>query len=407
MVNKVAITGIGLVSCLGHELGAIAKALRECRSGIVRSSEREALGFRSPLMGWVPPFDASVLFSRKERRAMGEPALYAAVAAIRALADAGLAREALGRPEVGVIIGNDSAAEAARFAVDETRKAGSTCTLGSAAVVECMNSSPSMNLSVLLGIRGACWTVAGACASGGHAIGQAATLIASGQQEVVLAGGTQELSWAGMCAFDGLGAFSTRIRDPIDTPRPFCAERDGLVPGGGGAILLLESLRHAQSRGARVRALLRSYAFSCDGSHLTAPDGDGARRCMRQALRLAQLSPEEIEYVNAHATGTPAGDAVEALALHDVFATASPAISSTKGMTGHECWMAGASEVAYSLLMAEHGFIAANRNLGTPDPACEGLDLVRVTREKRFATILSNSFGFGGTNACLVLEALR
>ena len=336
---------------------------------------------------------------------MGEPALYAAAAALRALSDAQLSREVLARPEVGVILGNDSAAEATRWAVDETRAAGSTRTLGSAAVVESMTSSPSMNLSVLLKTRGACWSVAAACASGAHAIGQAMALIASGQQEVVITGGTQEVNWAGMCAFDGLGAFSTRVNDPIDSPRPFCAERDGLVPSGGAAVLILESLRHAQSRGARIRALLRSYAFSSDGDHLTAPQGDGARRCMRRALQLASLTPGEIEYVNAHATGTPAGDAVEAAAIRDVFGEARPPVSSTKGMTGHECWMAGASELAYCLLMAEHGFIAPNRNLGSPDPACEGLDLVRTTRIQGPRTILSNSFGFGGTNACLVMEA--
>jgi 3-oxoacyl-[acyl-carrier-protein] synthase-1 len=405
-METVVISGMGLVSCLGHDLGEVATALREARSGIIHDPEREAMGFHSPLTGVIRDFDPSTQLSRKERRAMGEPALYGAVAALRALADAGLSRDALARPEAGVILGNDSVAEATRWAVDETRAVGSTRTLGSAAVVEAMNSSPSMNLSVLMKTRGACWTVAGACASGAHAIGQAMALIASGQQEVVLTGGVQEVNWAGMCAFDGLGAFSTRVRDPIDSPRPFCAERDGLVPSGGGAILVLESLRHAQARNARIRAVLRSYAFSSDGDHLTTPHGDGARRCMRKALEVARLSPGEIEYVNAHATGTPAGDAVEAAAILEVFSGASsPPVSSTKGMTGHECWMAGASEIAYALLMMEHGFIAPNRNLGLPDPACEGLDLVRTTRDRRPRTILSNSFGFGGTNACLVLEA--
>ncbi|HZL44847.1 MAG TPA: beta-ketoacyl-[acyl-carrier-protein] synthase family protein [Opitutaceae bacterium] len=405
-METVVITGIGLVSCLGHDLGEIAAALRDGRSGIGRDAGREALGFRSALTGVIHGFDPAAVLSRKERRAMGEPALYGAVAALRALKDAGLPRGTLARPEVGVIIGNDTAAEATRWAVDETRAAGTTRTLGSAAVVEAMTSSPSMNLSVLFGTRGACWTVAGACASGAHAIGQAAMLIASGQQDAVIVGGVQEINWAGMCAFDGLGAFSARAGDPTESPRPFCAERDGLVPSGGGAILVIEGLRHARARSARIRAILRSYAFSSDGDHLTTPHGDGARRCMRRALDLAQLSPGEIEYVNAHATGTVAGDAMEAAAMRDVFGESSPPISSTKGMTGHECWMAGASEIAYSLLMAEHEFIAANRNLGPIDPACAGLDLVEVSRPQRPRTILSNSFGFGGTNACLVLEAL-
>ncbi len=404
-METVVVTGIGLVSCLGHDLEGIATALREARSGVVVDPVRVAMGFHSPLTGAIRDFDPAVLLSRKERRAMGEPALYAAVAALRALADADLSRDALACPEAGVILGNDSVAEATRWAVDETRAVGSTRTLGSAAVVESMTSSPSMNLSVLLRTQGACWSVAAACASGAHALGQAMALIASGQQDVVVAGGVQEINWAGMCAFDGLGAFSTRVQDPIDSPRPFCADRDGLVPGGGGAVLILESLRHAQARGARLRATLRGYAFSSDGDHLTSPHGDGARRCMRRALAVARLSPGEIEYVNAHATGTPAGDAVEAAAIADVFGEARPPVSSTKGMTGHECWMAGASEVAYSLLMAQYGFTAANRNLGTPDPACADLDLVRSPRERGPRTILSNSFGFGGTNACIVLEA--
>lgn len=267
-VETVVITGIGLVSCLGQDLGDIAGALRDGRSGVDRNAGREALGFRSALTGVIRGFDPAKVLSRKERRAMGEPALYGAVAALRALEDAGLSRGALARPEAGVIIGNDSAAEATRWAVDETRAAGTTRTLGSAAVVEAMTSSPSMNLSVLFGTRGACWTVAGACASGAHAIGQAAMLIASGLQDVVIVGGVQEVNWAGMCAFDGLGAFSVRAGDPTESPRPFCAERDGLVPSGGGAILVLEGLRPARARGARIRAILRSYAFSSDGDHL-------------------------------------------------------------------------------------------------------------------------------------------
>jgi 3-oxoacyl-[acyl-carrier-protein] synthase-1 len=404
-MEEAVITGIGLVSCLGNDLAEVAGALREGRSGIVRDPAREAMGFRSALTGAIRGFDPSALLTRKERRSMSEPAVYGAVAALRALADAGLARDAVARPEVGVILGNDSAAEATRRAVDETRAARTTRTLGSGAVVEAMTSSPTINLSVLLGTRGASWTVAGACASGAHAVGQAAALVASGQQDVVLAGGVQELGWAGSCAFDGLGAFSTRPGDPAAASRPFSADRDGLVPSGGGAVLVVERRAHAEARGARVRALVRAYAFGSDGVHVTAPDGVGARRCMRRALELARLGPGEIEYLSAHATGTVVGDAVEAEAIRDVFGTPGPPLSSTKGLTGHECWMAGASELAYGLLMSEHGFLAANANLAVPDPACEGLDLIRERRDRRPRTILSNSFGFGGTNACVVLHA--
>ncbi|WP_175687697.1 beta-ketoacyl-[acyl-carrier-protein] synthase family protein [Burkholderia anthina] len=404
-MERVVITGIGVVSCLGQDLDTVATALREGRSGVVRDPEREALGFQCALTGAITGFDPAERLSRKDRRGMAEPALYGAVAALRALDDATLSRDALRRPEAGVIVGNDSSADAARRACDDTRSMGTTRLLGSSAVVEAMNSSASMCLSVLLGTKGACWTVSGACASGAHAIGQASMLIESGRQDIVVVGGVQELNWAGMCAFDGLGAFSTWSGEPAQASRPFSANRDGLVPSGGGAMLVLESLRHAQSRSARVRAMLRSYAFSSDGRHLTLPDGEGARRCMRDALRYADFAPADIDYVNAHATATPSGDTAEAAALRDVFGDARPPVSSTKGMTGHECWMAGASEVAYSLLMAQHGFIAANANLVEPDPACAELDLVQQARDARVRTIMSNSFGFGGTNASIILEA--
>jgi 3-oxoacyl-[acyl-carrier-protein] synthase I len=374
---------------------------------VIRDPERIAMGFRSPLTGHIRGFDAEKYLSRKERRAMGQPALYAAVAALRALDDAGLSRGELARPEVGVVLGNDSAAEATRFAIDETRAAGGTRTLGAGAVVAAMTSSASINLSVLLGTQGAAWTIAGACAAGAHSIGQAAALLSSGQQEVVLAGGTQELNWAGACAFDGLGAFSTWDGDAQTASRPFDASRNGLVPSGGAAVLVLETRKHAERRGARIRAELIGYGFSSDGHHVTTPSGGGAQRCMTHALRNSGLCPSEIEYVSAHATGTVAGDGVEANAIREVFGDARPPVSSTKGMTGHECWMAGASELAYSLLMMEHGFIAANRNLAHPDAACEGLNLVRETLAVRPRTVLSNSFGFGGTNASLVLREWR
>lgn len=406
-MTGVVITGVGLVSCLGHELDVVADALRRGESGVIRDPERVALGFRSPLTGHIRGFDAESYLSRKERRAMGQPALYAAVAALRALDDAALSRGELSKPEAGVILGNDSAAEATRFATDETRAAGSTRTLGAGTVVSAMTSSASINLSVLFGTQGAAWTVAGACAAGAHAIGQAAALLTSGQQEVVLAGGTQELNWAGACAFDGLGAFSTWDGEAHAASRPFDAARDGLVPSGGSAILVLETRKHAEQRGARIRAELVGYGFSSDGHHVTTPSGCGAQRCMTQALRSSGLCPSEIEYINAHATGTVVGDGVEANAIREVFGDAKPPVSSTKGMTGHECWMAGASELVYSLLMMDHGFIAANRNLTNPDAACRELNLVRETLMVRPRTVLSNSFGFGGTNACLVLKEWR
>lgn len=405
-MDEVVITGMGLVSCLGLTLDAVAQSLRHAVSGIDIDLERVERGFGMPLTGVVRGFDPRARLSRKERRTMGEPALYAAVAALDALDDAGLARDGLARPEVGVILGNDSTADAVRVAVGRVLEDGSTRRLGSGSVVECMNSTASMNLSVLLGTQGACWTLSGACASGAHAIGQGASLVATGQQEVVLVGGTQEINWTSMCAFDALGAFASwSPGQPMDVVRPFSADRTGLVPSGGSAVLVLEARSRAERRGAPVRAVVEGYAFSSDGTHVTTPSGEGARRAMAAALRNAGVAPGEVEYVNAHATGTTVGDAAEANALLHVFGARTPPVSSTKALTGHECWMAGASEVAYSLLMAEHGFLAANAHFTAPDAGLEAIDVIRSTREQRARLLLSNSFGFGGTNACLVLRA--
>jgi len=401
----VVITGIGLVSCLGPDLAAVTASLRKGRSGIVRSEERSALGFSTDLTGALPHFEARSDLSRKERRTMGEPALYAANAALDALEDARLARDRVATPRAGVIIGNDSVCGDAWHAADQTLRDGTTRNLGSAAVVRCMNSSPSINLSVMLRTRGACWSVSAACASGAHAIGQAWSLVATGQQDVVICGGTQELDWTGMAGFDALGAFTSWEGDPAEAARPFSHDRDGLVPSGGAAILVLESLEHARRRDARIRAEILSYAFSSDGFHVTAPAGEGAVQAIRSALESARLGTGEIEYINAHAPGTVVGDRIEAEAILEVFGAHGPPVSSTKSMSGHECWMAGASEVAYSLLMAEGGFVAPNCNYAGPEPGLEALDVVTATREVRPRTILSNSFGFGGTNACLVLRA--
>ena len=404
-MQRVVVTGIGLTSCLGQDLVSVAAALRAGDSGIVRDPERVELGFRSALTGALRGFEPKALLGRKERRCMNEPALYAACSAVKALEDARLDRADLGGPMTGVILGNDSQVGDASAVVDRTREDGGTRSLGSSAVVDCMNSSASINLSVLLQSQGACWTVSAACASGAHAIGQAWGLIATGQQDVVVCGGVQELGWRSMAGFDGLQAFSTHEGDPADAVRPFSHDRDGLVPSGGGAVLILESLEHARARDARVRAELLSYAFSSDGHHVTSPSGSGAARCIQSAIQRAGLQLSDIDYVNAHAAGTRVGDAAEAKAILEVFGPGGPPLSSTKSLTGHECWMAGASEVAYSLLMAEGGFLAPNRNFSRTDEGLEGLNIVAAPVEQSSRHLLSNSFGFGGTNACLVLDA--
>jgi 3-oxoacyl-[acyl-carrier-protein] synthase-1 len=404
--SDVVITGLGFVSVLGQTLSDVRDALRLGRSGVSVVQERVGLGFRSPLSGVLRGFDPKEL-PRKDRRAMSEPAAYAAVAALRAIADARLPLDALRGPHAGVILGNDASAVAAADVAGRTLTEGTTRNLGSAAVVQCMNSAPSINLSVLLGTQGAAWTVAAACASGAHAIGQAMGLLATGQQDVVICGGTQELGWAGMAGFDALGTFSLRSDDPAGASRPFSRDRDGLVPSGGSAVLVLERRDHAEARGARIRADLLAYAFSSDGTHVTTPSGAGAERAIRRALQIACLRPDEIEYINAHAASTPIGDRVEALALLSAFGGHTPPVSSTKSLTGHECWMAGASEVAYSVLMMNGGFIAPNLNFTAPDDDIVGVDVVTTTRDTTPRTILSNSFGFGGTNAVIALRGDR
>ena len=404
-MERVVVTGIGLTSCLGQDLETVSEALRSGRSGIVRDEERAALGFRSPLTGALSGFEPRQLLGRKERRSMNEPALYAAASAVKALADARLDRGDLAGPMTGVILGNDSQVGDASGVVDRAREDAGTRNLGSSAVLDCMNSSPSINLSVMLGSQGACWTLSAACASGAHAIGQAWGLIATGQQDVVVCGGVQELGWRGMAGFDGLQAFSTHEGDPGDAVRPFSHDRDGLVPSGGGCVLILESLESARRRDARVRAEVLSYAFSSDGHHVTSPSGAGAARCIRAAVERAGLPLTDIDYLSAHAAGTRVGDAFEAKAILEVFGQACPPVSSTKSLTGHECWMAGASEVAYALLMAEGGFLAPNRNFSGTDQGLEALNVITAPTEQRSRYLLSNSFGFGGTNACLVLDA--
>ncbi len=405
-MRRAVITGMGAVSSLGLTLDTISRSLREGSSGIGVDPERKRRGFRSALTGQVRGFDPAAHFDRKARKTMGEAAAYGCASALNAIADAGLDRNGLARPDVGVIFGNDTTCVSAREMFDELTKYGRTNALGSGPIIRVMNSTVTMNLGTLLGVQGACWSLSAACASGLHAIGQAAMLIATGQQEVVICGGAQETGWESMAAFDALGALSTREDDPARASRPFDKSRDGLVPSGGGAALVLESLESARARGARIYAEVLGYSFSCDGGHITNPTGDGAARAMRQALKLASVAPAEVDYVNAHATSTPVGDAVEAKAILEVFGDHPVPVSSTKGLTGHECWMAGASEVVYSLLMMRDGFIAGNAHLTEPDEASAKLSLHKGPLAKRPRTLLKNSFGFGGTNAAVVLRAL-
>jgi 3-oxoacyl-[acyl-carrier-protein] synthase-1 len=404
MRRQAAITGMGIVSCLGSSLDAVSAALRAGRSGIVVDDERRKAGFRSALTGRIRDFlPRERGLSRKMLRTMCEPAQYAYVAANDAVADAGLHPEDLRSDRCGLVLGNDSCVKAAVESIDLAREHGETHFIGGGHIFRAMNSTASMNLAALLGVRGASWTLSAACASGAHAIGQALMLIRSGLQDLVLAGGTQETNWYGMASFDALEAFSRRESEPERASRPFDAERDGLVPSGGGACLIVEELEHARRRGARVHALVQGYGFSCDGAHLCQPESEGMVRAMRAALADAGVGPGQVGYVNAHATSTPAGDRAEAEAIAAVFGPKVP-VSSTKSMAGHECWMAGASGTVYTALMARDGFLAPNVNFTRQEEGCPAIDVVAEARPGRIRRAAVDSFGFGGTNAVLILD---
>ncbi len=403
-MHRVAITGTGIVSCLGCDADTVGAALRAGKSGIVVDERRRELGFRSPLTGVVRGFDASSRLSRKQRKSMPEFAQQAYAAVLDALGQAGLAAEDIQNPETGLIFGCDSSCTANVEQVERLRRLGSTASIGSGLTFQCITSTITINLNTLLKTRGACWTLSAACAGGGHAVGQAADLIALGKQERVLCGGAQEINWESMCSFDGLGAFSLRADEPEAACRPFDRSRDGLVPGGGAAALVLERHDLALRRGAPILGEIRAYAFSSDGGHISMPSGDGLYRAMKAALEIAGLAPGDVDYICAHATSTPGGDQVEAESITALFGEPTPPVSSLKSMTGHELWMSGASQVVYSAIMAAQGFIAPNINFEEPDEHSRPLRILREPLHRPPGIVLCNAAGFGGTNSCLILE---
>ena len=399
-MKRVAITGIGIISCIGNSKEEVAESLRAGRSGIELVPERKELGFHSCLAGTIKGFEPPEL-PKKEARQMGDGALWAVAAARQAIGDAGLGEELIRHNRAAVIIGNSGNM---RDVHRNCRLMESGVKLSGTALPRTMASSISANLSVLLGIRGHSMTVAAACASGAVAIGHAAQLIRFGLQDRAVCGAVQEGSWEYDCNFDALRVFSKREDCPAEASRPFDKDRDGLVPSAGAAIVVLEEYEQAVARGAAVYAELIGYATNCDGHKMTTPSGVGGAECMRMALADAGLGPGRIDYVNAHATATPIGDVQEAQGIAEVFAEG-PLVSSTKSMTGHEIGAAGATELIYTLLMMQHGFIAPNINIGEIDDECRGIKLVaNEAIEARIGTALSNSFGFGGVNASLIVR---
>ena len=402
-MHRVAITGIGIVSCLGNDLQTVGDALREGRSGVVIDPQRTKLGFRSPLTGLIQDFDSSIL-SRKQRKSMPDFAVWSYASAASALELAGLDAESIQNDQTGLLYGCDSSAIAAIEQVEALLEKGETKSIGSGQVFRSMNSTITMNLNTLFKTQGACWSLSSACSSGGHAIGQAADLIRMGRQERMICGGAQEINWQSMCSFDGLGAFSTNTDRPAAASRPFDADRDGLVPSGGAASVVLERYDLAEKRGANILGELIGYGFSSDGGQLSVPSLDGINRAMLMALDQSGLAAAEIDYLCAHATSTPAGDAAEAINIRKVFGDKMPPTSSLKSMAGHELWMSGASQVVYTTIMAQQNFIAPNINYNKPCEATVGLNVIRETIPQAPTRALCNSAGFGGTNSALVLD---
>ena len=406
-MNRVVITGMGIWSCLGKNIKEVEESLRAGRSGIVNDPERLKYGYQSGLTGYVERPKLKGILERRLRTGLPEEGEYAYMASREAFEMAGITDEYLLENEVGFIFGNDSTAAPVIEAAKIMEQKHDSALLGSGYIFQSMNSTVTMNLSTIFHLRGVNFTISAACASGSHSIGLGYMMIKQGMQEMVLCGGAQEVNMYSMATFDALGAFSKGMDNPQRASRPFDRNRDGLVPSGGGAALVLESYEHAVKRGATILCEVTGYGFSSNGGGISQPSDLGSATAMRRALEDARLTPDEIDYINAHATSTPQGDMYEAKALKSLFGGKRAYISSTKGMTGHECWMAGASEIVYSIIMMLGNFVAPNINFENPDEYSEGLNIVASTKEAKLERILSNAFGFGGTNSALVIEKLK
>lgn len=407
MSNRVVITGMGIWSCLGVNKEEVLEALYEGRSGIGIDPARKEMGYRSALTGIVPQPNLKGKLDRRQRLCLPEQGQYAYMATLEAFEEAGIDEQFLAEHEVGILYGNDSSAEPVITGIDIIREKHNTALVGSGNIFQSMNSTITMNLSTIFNLRGVNFTVSGACASGSHAIGMAYLMIKHGLQECVVCGGAEEVNRYSVGNFDALSAFSIREDEPQKASRPFDRNRDGLVPSGGAASLILESYDSAVRRGAKILGEVIGYGFSSNGDHISVPNVDGPTRSLRMALRDAGLEPEAIAYVNAHATSTPLGDQNEARAIAEVFGAHKPYVTSTKSQTGHEMWMAGASEVIYSMLMMQGGFIAPNLNFEQGDESSSQLNIPAERVELAFDTFLSNSFGFGGTNSTLIIRKIK
>ena len=404
-MRRVVVTGLGIVSCLGNDRQAVLEALKEGRSGIRFKEEYAERGFRSQVAG-VVDIDLDALIDRKLRRFMGDAAAYAYVSMAQAIEDSGLTPEMVSSERTGLIAGSGGASSANQVEAADIMREKGLRRVGPYRVTRTMGSTVSACLATPFKIKGINYSISSACATSAHCIGNAMEQIQMGKQDVVFAGGGEEEHWTLSCLFDAMGALSTQYNEtPEKASRPYDQARDGFVIAGGGGMLVLEELEHARARGAKIYAEVVGYGATSDGHDMVAPSGDGAVRCMRQAMATVD---GPIDYINTHGTSTPVGDVAELKAIREVFGNTTPAMSSTKSLTGHSLGATGVQEAIYSLLMMENDFIAASANVETLDEQADGFDIVTQRRDGvKVERVLSNSFGFGGTNACLVLEKFK
>jgi 3-oxoacyl-[acyl-carrier-protein] synthase-1 len=408
MNNRVVITGMGIWSCIGNNIDTVRDNLYNGKSGIGLFEERLKYGYRSGLAGIVEkPTITKNMIDRHTRVGMPEQAQYAYMASKQAFEQSYIDDNYLLNNEVGCIFGNDSSAQPVIETYKTMEEKHDSALLGYGTVLKSMNSTVTMNLSTIFHLRGVNFTVSAACASGSHSIGLAYMMIKQGQQDIVLCGGAQETNYYSMASFDALAVFSTRMDNPQKASRPFDKDRDGLVPSGGAAALVLENYDHAVKRGANIIAEIVGYGFSGNGGDISKPSDIGSVTAMTRAMQDAQVSASDIDYINAHATSTPQGDMYEAIALNKIFNGTKAYISSTKSMTGHECWMAGASEIVYSAIMMQNNFVAPNINLENPDEYSCKINLTPTTINTNVDIVLSNSFGFGGTNSAIIIKKTK
>ncbi len=406
MARRVVITGIGIWSCIGNNINEVRQSLYEGKSGIGIDYDRINYGFQSGLTGIVERPQLKGILDRRTRKGMSEEAEYAYMASKEALTMAGIDDHYLKQNEVGVIFGNDSSFSAMIDQYKIMEDVHDTALIGSGIIFQAMTSTVTMNLNTIFHLRGVNFTISSACASSSHSIGIAYLMIKQGMQDVILCGGAQEVNKYAMSSFDALGVFSKNMNEPTKASRPFDRDRDGLVPSGGAASLILEEYDHAVARGATILGEICGFGFSSNGSGISQPSADGSVIAMKRAMLDASVTPDEIDYINAHATSTQQGDMFEAMALNSIFKDKHAYISSTKSMTGHECWMAGASEIVYSLIMMCNNFVAPNINFFNPDEYSESLNIASKPIDTELNIILSNSFGFGGTNSALIIKKL-